>query len=474
MTLAPLFVLALSLSGAETPAVVPAITRAELSHTVSYLASDELEGRATASEGIRKAAEHLAQRMQLAGLKPGGPEDSWFQVVPMERGRATAMPELSLTVAGVTRAFALGVDYEIQAQPLAVKDLRLVYVSVPEQLPETADPKVALVLDGSAGQRREWLAAKKLGEGQGFGLIITRGQKGTGRPRSELRSRMERIDRPIARQDQPFIVRANGPLLEALQQAKDATLSLDTKVVVERMDCRNVIGRIDGVGTKERPELAETALVLSAHYDHIGLDAGAAEGADRVHNGADDDASGCAMMLEIAGVLAAGEAPARDVLVFFATAEEIGLLGTEYYLDHPLAPLDKTVANLNFEMVGRPDPKAGGVGKLWFTGHDRTNLQAAYSAAGLAIVPDPYPDQSFFERSDNYAFVKRGVVGQTLSSYNLHKDYHHVSDEVALIDFEHLELATREALHAVRMVADGSVEPLWLPGRVPTRPGARR
>jgi len=70
--------------------------------------------------------------------------------------------------------------------------------------------------------------------------------------------------------------------------------------------------------------------------------------------------------------------------------------------------------------------------------------------------------------------VKRGVVGQTLSSYNLHKDYHHVSDEVALIDFEHLELATREALHAVRMVADGSVEPLWLPGRVPTRPGARR
>ena len=99
MTLAPLFVLALSLSGAETPAVVPAITRAELSHTVSYLASDELEGRATASEGIRKAAEHLAQRMQLAGLKPGGPEDSWFQVVPMERGRATALPELSLTVA---------------------------------------------------------------------------------------------------------------------------------------------------------------------------------------------------------------------------------------------------------------------------------------------------------------------------------------------------------------------------------------
>jgi hypothetical protein len=76
----------------------------------------------------------------------------------------------------------------------------------------------------------------------------------------------------------------------------------------------------------------------------------------------------------------------------------------------------------------------------------------------------------FFERSDNYAFVKRGVVGQTFSSYNLHKDYHRVTDETALIDFAHLFEATKAALAAVRLVADGKVEPLWKPGRVPLRP----
>jgi hypothetical protein len=454
----------------EAPPSRAEITREELEHVLASLAADELEGRATASQGIRAAGDLLAERLRLAGVAPGGDEGTYFQAVPMVRARSSAAPELALRQGETRRAFQLGVDYDIVAEPLVHKGLVVRFVDALERMPDAADAGMALVLDGTAAQRREWLAAKGLGDGRGFGLIVARGQAKAGAARERLMSRLERVDKPSSRADQPVVLRANASLLEALRQAEGALLEIDTKVEKVREDCRNVVGLVEGVGSKDDPKLADTALVLSAHYDHVGLDDRAPPGADRVMNGADDDASGCAMLAEIAGAIAGGPAPARDVVFLFATAEEIGLVGTEYHLDHPLAPLERTVANLNFEMVGRPDPKAGGAGWLWFTGHDRTNLHEAFAAAALAIAPDPYPDQMFFERSDNYAFVKRGVVGQTFSSYNLHKDYHRVTDETALIDFAHLFEATKAALAAVRLVADGKVEPLWKPGRVPLRP----
>jgi len=455
----------------KVPPSRPEVTREELEHVLASLAADELEGRATATPGIRIAGDLLAERLRLAGVAPGGDAGTYFQAVPMVRARSSAAPELALRRGEASRAFQLGVDYDIVAEPLAHEGLVVRFVDAPERMPDAADLGMALVLDASAAQRREWLAAKGLGDGKGFGLIVTRGQAKQGAPRERLVSRLERVDKPAARADQPIVLRAHAPLLEALRQAGDgALLVVDTKVEKVREDCRNVVGLVEGVGTKDDPKLADSALVLSAHYDHVGLDERAREGEDRVMNGADDDASGCAMLAEIAGALAGGPPPARDVVFLFATAEEIGLVGTEYHLDHPLAPLARTVANLNFEMVGRPDAKAGGPGFLWFTGHDRTNLHEAFVAAALAIAPDPYPDQMFFERSDNYAFVKRGVVGQTFSSYNLHKDYHRVTDEVASIDFAHLFEATKAALAAVRLVADGKVEPLWKPGRAPLRP----
>lgn len=449
----------------------PEVTREELEHVLASLAADELEGRATSSAGIRVAGDLLAERLRLAGVAPGGDAGTYFQAVPMVRARSSAAPEVTLCQGEARRAFQLGVDYDIVAEPLAHAGLVVRFVDSLERMPAAPDAGMALVLDGSAGERREWLAAKELGEGQGFGLIVTRGQAKAGTPRERLFSRLERVDKPSSRVGQPIVMRANAPMLDALRQAGDgALLAVDTKVEKAREDCRNVVGLIEGVGTQDDPKLADTALVLSAHYDHVGLDERAAEGEDRVHNGADDDASGCAMLAEIAGALAGGPPPARDVVFLFATAEEIGLVGTEYHLDHPRAPLERTVANLNFEMVGRPDEKAGGAGWLWFTGQDRTNLHEAFVASSLAIAADPYPNQMFFERSDNYAFVKRGVVGQTFSSYNLHKDYHRVTDEVALIDFAHLLEATKAALAAVRLVADGKVEPMWKPGRVPVRP----
>jgi len=194
------------------------------------------------------------------------------------------------------------------------------------------------------------------------------------------------------------------------------------------------------------------------------------KGTDTIYNGADDDASGVAAVLEIAGALGRGGELAHDVVVLLATGEEIGLLGTEHYLDAPVVPLERTLMNLNFEMIGRPDAKVGGRGNLWLTGDDKTNLGALLRERGFRIAADPRPDQHFYERSDNYAFVLRGVIGQTLSSYDLHTDYHAPSDEADTLDFEHLTSATEAGLKAVRLVAGGEVEITWTAGRPPVAP----
>jgi len=118
-------------------------------------------------------------------------------------------------------------------------------------------------------------------------------------------------------------------------------------------------------------------------------------------------------------------------------------------------------------MIGRPDAQVGGPGKLWLTGFERTDLGSACSRAGLAIVADPRLEQHFFERSDNYAFVQRGIVGQTFSSYDLHDDYHHVTDEADRLDFDHMESCVRSVLGAVRLVTDGQLRPRWNAGFEP-------
>ena len=225
----------------------------------------------------------------------------------------------------------------------------------------------------------------------------------------------------------------------------------------------NVVGILPGVGTSERPELAREAIVLSAHYDHLGTreaPKGSPAGEDVIFNGADDDASGTAAVLEIAGALAAGAPPVRTVIFLLATGEEMGLLGTSEYLDRPPVPLAQTVFNLNFEMLGRPDEKVG-PGFLWLTGYQLTDVGPAWSALGLSVKADPRPEMSFFRRSDNIAFVRKGVVGQTLSSYGMHTDYHRPSDEPGTLDYQHLQRCARAAFQAVRALSHGAQQPRW-------------
>jgi hypothetical protein len=229
-----------------------------------------------------------------------------------------------------------------------------------------------------------------------------------------------------------------------------------------RREAFNVIGMIPG----SDPALRHEVVVVAAHYDHIGV--GPAVEGDSIYNGADDDASGSVAVLEVARALARGPAPRRTVLVFFATGEEVGMLGTRWYLDHPAVPLDSTVAGLMVEMIGRPDPLAGGPGRVWLTGYERSSVGRILADAGVPIVPDPRPDQNFFERSDNTPFAQRGVPAHALSSFGLHSDYHQPGDEVERVDFDHMTRVVQATVDAVRALADGP-RPVWAPGGRPTR-----
>lgn len=234
----------------------------------------------------------------------------------------------------------------------------------------------------------------------------------------------------------------------------------DTIAAPRRLLDVNVVGMIRG----RDPVLRDEVVVVGAHYDHIGIRP--AVNGDSIANGADDDASGVIAMLEIARALQRGRAPRRSVVFIAFTGEEVGLLGTRYYIAHPTVPLERIAAQLQIEMIGRPDSLAGGRGKAWLTGFERSTMGQLLRTRGIAIVPDPRPQENFFERSDNIAFARRGIPAHTLSSFNLHDDYHQVDDEVDAIDFAHMSAVIAAAVEAVRLLADGP-RITWLPGMRP-------
>jgi len=222
----------------------------------------------------------------------------------------------------------------------------------------------------------------------------------------------------------------------------------------------NIIGKMAG----SDPALRDQVVIFAAHYDHLGI--GPAVNGDSIYNGADDDASGVTAVLEIARAFAKGHPPKRTLLILLTTGEEQGVLGTRWYVQHPVVPLSSVVAEMEVEVAGRPDSLIGGSGKAWMTGFDKSTMGEMLNSAGIQIFADPYPQYRFFERSDNIVFARRGIPAHTLSSYNLHSDYHKPSDDVSRIDFTHLTSFIQSAVAAARILADGPA-PRWKPGGQP-------
>jgi Zn-dependent M28 family amino/carboxypeptidase len=223
----------------------------------------------------------------------------------------------------------------------------------------------------------------------------------------------------------------------------------------------NAIGVLRGSNPTE-------AIMLSAHLDHLGVNE-AAPGDDKIFNGADDDGSGTVAVIELARALSSGRRPRRTIYFVCFGSEERRGLGSRHFIDNPPVPLTQIVADLQFEMLGRPDVKVP-AGTLWLTGFERSNLGPELARHGAALVADPHPDQRFFQRSDNFPLARRGVIAHTVSSFGLHTDYHRASDEVSKIDFQFMTRSINSLVKPIQWLANSSFRPAWVPGQAPTRP----
>ena len=225
----------------------------------------------------------------------------------------------------------------------------------------------------------------------------------------------------------------------------------------------NAVGQLTGRDAVRRREV----ILLSAHIDHLGNRAGAANAAaDTIYNGADDDASGTIAVLELMQALARGPRPRRTIVFALFGSEERGGAGSRHFADQPTVPLTQIVANLQFEMIGRPDGTVP-ARTLWLTGYERSNLGPALAGRGARLVQDPHPQMDFFTRSDNIQFARRGVVAHTVASYGLHKEYHTPADEIGLIDFTHMSDAIASLVGPIRWLANARFTPAWNPGGQP-------
>ena len=226
----------------------------------------------------------------------------------------------------------------------------------------------------------------------------------------------------------------------------------------------NAVGVLRG----SDPKAAKKVIMLSAHLDHLGVSENTPAGGDAIFNGADDDASGCVAVLELARVLASGKRPKRTIYFICFGSEELGGYGAQYFVAHSPVPLSDIVADITFEMLGRPDRKVP-PNTLWLTGYERSTLGPELARHGALLVADPHPEQQFFQRSDNYTLALRGVVAHTVSSFGLHADYHRPSDEISKIDFPFMTRSINSLLNPIRWLANSPFKPAWLPGQAPTQ-----
>ena len=234
----------------------------------------------------------------------------------------------------------------------------------------------------------------------------------------------------------------------------------------ERTDTWNALGLLRGTDAGTGPAVAGEVILLTAHLDHLGL--GEAVNGDSIYNGADDDASGTTAVLELARALSKGQRPRRSILFVLFGSEELGGYGNAYFLEHPPVRLTQIVANLEFEMIGNQDPKMP-PGVLLLTGWERSNLGPALKEHGALVGPDPYPEQHFFERSDNYALALQGVVAHTAAGWGTPPTYHQPDDDMDHLDLAFMTRAIQSLIEPVRWLASSDFRPQWNAGGQPQR-----
>ena len=417
---------------------------------MEFLASDALNGRASGSRDEWIAVTYVAAQLRRLGLEPMGDDGGYVQTIELERPELSGAPVLTLGDRRFTHGTGVSVTY--------MNRLRM---TGPVARLEPGKPagRGSVIVAPAFPQDRTLVApaAMVLAKWDGCGNFRV--------PPNSLPTVATRIVGASPSPSRPACI----ALDEATYAAAEA-LPLGTVVIVEgvaktiqKTRTWNAVGRLTG----SDPAQSREVILLSAHIDHVGNGRGpAAAGGDDIYNGADDDASGSTAVLEFAQAFARGERPRRTIVFAWFGSEESGGAGSRFFADRPVVPLDRMVANLQFEMIGRPDPKVP-AHTLWLTGYERSTLGPELAKRGAQLVQDPHPDQSFFTRSDNIQFARRGVIAHTVSSFGLHTDYHQPSDEIDTIDFAHMTAAIRSLVEPIRWLADSSFTPQWRAGQRP-------
>ena len=463
--------IALALSSSALAADAPSFDAKRLSEEVKTLSSDAFEGRGPATPGETKTVAYVVEQMKGAGLQPGGDikdgKRTWTQAVPLARSEISGTPKLAVAVGGKAQALTQGEEIAVRAamdgsKTVAIKDAPLVFLGYGVDAPERKwndfkgvdlHGKIGIVLindpdfetgEGDFGGKAmtyygRWTYKYEEAAKQGaLGLLIVHETAPASYGWKTVKNSNTNTMFDIVR-DKPGSVH---PKLEAWIQRdfavdlfkragldfdaqkklaqtrdfkpvvlKDATLSADYAVDQQVITSQNVVGRVEG---SQRPD--ET-VIYSAHWDHLGVGAPDAKG-DKIYNGAVDNGTGTAALIELGRAFAHAPKPQRSVVFLNVTAEEKGLLGSEYYASKPLYPLAKTVADINMDAL---DPM-GPARNFTTSGSAQSDLLdlliADGKTFGLSYAPDPHPEAGHFFRSDHFPFAKRGVPSVSFGSGN--------------------------------------------------------
>ena len=517
----------------ETKGGAMADAAARMKADVTYLASDRLEGRGPATRGEELATDYIATEFKKAGVQPAGERGTYYQPVPLYKITTDPKATLSATKGDTNLNFRIEEDFAgtvhtqseletIDAEAVFVglgiaapafgwddykdTDVKGKIVIAFTNEPPSEDPKffggTALTYFGRWSFKYE--EAARRGAKACF-LIHT--NETAGYPYSVVKrldgAQLKRDEKVPALAFAGWLSRGAGERLlafagltvdEALKKAQTkgfAAVPLGARIKgnfptkIEKVVSNNVAGMIEG----SDPELKSEAVIFTAHWDHLGV--GKATLGDSIHNGAADNATGCAIVMELAREWAKQTPrPKRSALFLAVTAEEKGLLGSKYYAQNPIVPLGKTAMNLNFDMI----LPLGVMESITLNGAERTTLWSTLKQIGashnLAIEPDPRASAGTYYRSDHFSLARVGVpafsvgagtkvkgkpldfVKNAMKEFN-DKAYHTPQDEVrADWDFSGFSLLVQYATDVARTVANANGLPTWnagdefLPARV--------
>ena len=438
--------------GAAKPAVCAECVKANMER----LAGEDLHGRACGSPDEHAAAQFIVETLKTSKIPGAFGPNVYLQPVQLLTPTAASPATLDVVSGDAHVTFIQGRD--------------MVALEPPEAL---AAPLLALTdaehTDLSAVKGRLVIYDSPIFDAPGVQALLKAGAAAVVSPASDqvLKRWDSLVARPPGRTVVQGVERAEVEPRGVTVFAKAETMAAlrklgpgEGKLTAPRGPPRerttyNIMGVLHGKAT----EADRHALLLTAHYDHLGVRNGV------TFHGANDDASGTAAVLEFARILGAGPRHRRTVYFGLFGCEEEGELGAQYVQAHLPMAIGDLMANLEFEMIGVDDPKRPGA--LMLTGWDRTNLGPALQAHGAHVGPDLYPEQQFFQRSDNYQLALRGVIAQTVSAWPLPPTYHAPTDDLAHVDLAFMDTVIGSMVGPVTWLLDSDFQPEWLPGKKP-------